>query len=85
MPKIYKEHYLSTLKREKLIEMVLEWQAGTGATNVVLTEETKTKIFNMFNTWVGKVIGRKVNNMHPGTPEMLEVIVENLAILLENE
>jgi len=102
MPKIYQEHYLKTLKPERLRELILEWQE-LKQDNLSLTEQVnvskeysyedliehniddlKHKIYGIIDTWAGRLIGRKINNVHPGPPGPLENVVEKIIHVIAN-
>ena len=79
MPKVYTEHYLKTLNREKLRNLILEWQESSLSDPAKQTSPVESVlIYNIINEWAGKLIGRKVNNIQPGPPGPLENVVKDI-------
>ena len=88
MPKIYTQKYLNMAKREYLIKTVLAWQeeAEMPVNSPQAKEPDPTlpdRVYEIINSWAGRLIGRKINNIVPGPPEPLEQVVAKVIAEVE--
>jgi len=84
--KNYSRITLEKKTKAELIDHIFKWQDTPQVqSKEVNMDELMTGIYNRVDAYVGRRVGRKINGVHPGPPEPLEKVMEDIATMINEK